>query len=25
MFDFRRLTLFFWEKHLSKHKMTIFS
>jgi len=25
MFDFRRLTLFCWEKRLSKHKMTIFS
>jgi len=25
MFDFRRITLFCLEKHLSKHKMTIFS
>jgi len=23
MFDFRRITLFCWEKRLSKHKMTI--
>ena len=25
MFDFRRITLFYLEKRLSKHKMTIFS
>jgi len=25
MFDFRRLTLFSWEKRLSKDKITIFS
>jgi len=25
MFDFRRITLFCFEKRLSKHKMTIFS
>jgi len=25
MLDFRRITLFCWEKRLSKHKMTIFS
>jgi len=25
MFDFRRITLFCLEKHLSKHKMAIFS
>jgi len=25
MFDFTRITLFCLEKHLSKHKMTIFS
>jgi len=25
MFDFRRITLFCLGKHLSKHKMTIFS
>ena len=25
MFDFRRITLFRWEKRFSKHKITIFS
>ena len=25
MFDFRRITLFYLEKRLSKHKMTIYS
>jgi len=25
MFDFRQITLFCWEKRLSKHKMTMFS